>query len=496
MDDLVNRARSTIPEWSRAKDSDFAMMLIQLWAYVADVQNYYLDRAYTEAFIATATQRSSVQALAQSMGYTPNPRVSATATVTVANSTTVAVTIPKGTMFFVPYTATTGNIYFTSSADQSVAVNGGTTAVFVDEGRNVTETLTTNFNGRPSVPFTLSEQKVIPSSLELTVGTDTYTYLARMPDAPATAKKFTTLTDSSDRTMVLLGNGVNGFIPPSGATITATYRVGQGSLGNVAVNAITKMDDAGALVGGGVGITVSSSTVGSGGGDPESLSSIKTSAPTLKSTQDRAVTAEDYKSVMKGFEGVSKAHVVTTASSGVVTVNYSALPTYEDYDLRGWPLDDEGFNLSSNLSLTSDFGTAGIAIDTGLAAHLADRSMIGVVVNQISTTINTVDVHVAFSRVEYLSGFSESEISKNVKDAIRALFTWDNIKFDQTIRHADIAKAAQEAEGVVSVTVSNIKDATSSPSTADFAITPSTASAVSLPSLRSVTVSGLEVSAS
>ena len=39
-DDLIRRARATIPEWSRGGTSDFAMMLVDLWSYIADIQNY------------------------------------------------------------------------------------------------------------------------------------------------------------------------------------------------------------------------------------------------------------------------------------------------------------------------------------------------------------------------------------------------------------------------------------------------------------------------
>ena len=38
--DLVARARATIPEWTSTSSPDFTMMLIDLWSYVADVQNY------------------------------------------------------------------------------------------------------------------------------------------------------------------------------------------------------------------------------------------------------------------------------------------------------------------------------------------------------------------------------------------------------------------------------------------------------------------------
>ena len=81
--ELVRRARATIPEWSSSTSPDFAMMLIDLWAYMGDIQNYYIDRAHTESYLDTATQSASVRALARMMGYQPNARTAATATVTV-----------------------------------------------------------------------------------------------------------------------------------------------------------------------------------------------------------------------------------------------------------------------------------------------------------------------------------------------------------------------------------------------------------------------------
>ena len=107
--DLVARARATIPDWTSTSSPDFTMMLIDLWSYVADVQNYYIDRAYTEAYLDTATQASSVRAIARLMGYLPNPRTSATTTVTVSNSSGAAITIAKGTRFLVPATGVQGS---------------------------------------------------------------------------------------------------------------------------------------------------------------------------------------------------------------------------------------------------------------------------------------------------------------------------------------------------------------------------------------------------
>ena len=102
---LVGRARATIPDWSSSTSPDFVMLLIDLWAYMGDIQNYYIDRAHTESYLDTATQSPSVRALARMMGYQPNSRTAATATVTVSNSSSVAMVIDKGTVFVVPATS-------------------------------------------------------------------------------------------------------------------------------------------------------------------------------------------------------------------------------------------------------------------------------------------------------------------------------------------------------------------------------------------------------
>ena len=284
--DLVGRARATIPEWSSSTSPDFVMLLIDLWAYMGDIQNYYIDRAHTESYLDTATQSASVRALARMMGYQPNSRTAASATVTVSNSSGAAIVVPKGTIFVVPATSSKAAVYFTSSA-AATANAGASVAISVNEGREVTETLTSNFSGESGAAFLLSEKKAVPSSLSITVGTTTYSHTTRMFDVGADAPSFMSLVDSEDFTRVVLGNGVNGRVPPAGSTVKVTYRVGQGSLGNVAVNAISTMDSPV------LHLTVASSTVASGGTDAESNASIKKNAPALRRVQDRAVTLTD-----------------------------------------------------------------------------------------------------------------------------------------------------------------------------------------------------------
>ncbi len=479
--DLVSRARATIPEWSSTTTPDFAMLLIDLWAYMGDIQNYYIDRAHTEAYLDTATQSASVRALARMMGYQPNPRTAATATVTVSNSSSVAITLPKSTVFIVPATADRAAVYFTSSA--AAAPNSGASAtISLNEGREVTETLTGNFSGESGSSFLLSEQKIVPASLSITVGATVYSHTTRMFDVGADTPSFMSLVDSDDFTRVVLGNGVNGRVPPAGSTITVTYRVGQGSLGNVAANAITTMDSPV------LHIAVASSTVASGGTDSESINSIKKNAPALRRTQDRAVTLTDYVTVMKGFSGVTKAVAVSSVSSGLVTVKYAALPTYADYENM-----DSG---TSTLYLTPaagtpNFGTPGEDIYDNMETYLQDKSMIGVTVSPISTTINLTNVYVAFNSVQVKDGYYQEAVKSAIDTAVRNLFTWDALDFNMTIRLSTVLSAAQAVSGVQSVFISNLGSSSGGSSVADHTPTATTASTVSLPVLRTVTFTGV-----
>jgi hypothetical protein len=334
----------------------------------------------------------------------------------------------------------------------------------------VTETLTNNYFGDPAGTFKLSQLKVIPSSIELTVGTTTYTHTTRITDVAASSPSFTTITNANGETVIVLGNGINGLVPPAGTIITATYRIGGGKLGNVGANAIT--DQFSPVV----GISVNSSTVAVGGSDAEALSSIKANAPTLRRTQDRAVTLTDYESLISAFPGVVKAFTTSASPSGATTVYYSALPHFADFETR-----DSG----TAMTLNTDFGTAGAEIHSDLAGYLTSRSMVGVAVQQISATINFSSVFIAFSRVEVHDGYYQSEVTAAVTTAIRTLFTWGAVEFNQTFRVSDILSTVNAVVGLKNVTLSNL-GASGGSSTADHTITVTNTSQVYLPVLRTI----------
>lgn len=59
--------------------SDYAITLLDSWAYIADILTFYNERTINEAFLRTARLRDSVVRLAATVGYDPSPGLAATA---------------------------------------------------------------------------------------------------------------------------------------------------------------------------------------------------------------------------------------------------------------------------------------------------------------------------------------------------------------------------------------------------------------------------------
>ena len=76
---LVGIGQGLMPEWRTLGEAgDFGTLLLELYAYMGDVQNYYIDRVGSEAFLGTAQRRLSVLFMADMLGYRPIGQQAAT----------------------------------------------------------------------------------------------------------------------------------------------------------------------------------------------------------------------------------------------------------------------------------------------------------------------------------------------------------------------------------------------------------------------------------
>ena len=86
-------------EWRPGSPQDLALMIVEWWAMLGDVLEFYNEEIANEAFLSTAVQAASVTRLISLLGYRPRPGLAATATVGAIVSGRAAITVPKGFQF-------------------------------------------------------------------------------------------------------------------------------------------------------------------------------------------------------------------------------------------------------------------------------------------------------------------------------------------------------------------------------------------------------------
>lgn len=428
--DMIDQITSRLPEWTSRSPNDFGMVLLELFAYLGDNLSYYADRIANEAFLSTATQRSSVLEIARMLDYTPGGNQAATVTLTFSNTSASSATIPAGTRVATAVDSSTGTqVVFQTLASTTVAASGSST-VTAQHGVTVAgETLGTS-SGSPSQDFYLSQTPVVDGSLVLAVdsglGPVTWTYIEHLIDASSTDSVYTTYTDENGVVHVSFGDNVDGKIPPTGAAITATYVVGGGSVGNVGASTITNI-----LTPVPAGISVTNTTSAVGGADTETLDQIRVNAPRSLLTLSRAVTLDDYANLAQRVSGVAKANAVAAVYSS---------PTVYIAPRGGGGLD------VSNVP-TAAFAT----LKSQTATYLSDK-----IPATATVTIGDpsyVPIYVTVS-VTVLDNYNQTSVANSVISALNTLLSFDNVTFADRIAIGDIYATVLSVPGVQFLTVS------------------------------------------
>jgi hypothetical protein len=426
--DLFDRAARLIPEWSTRDASDFGVALVELWAYSADILNYYIDRAANEAFLSSATQRESLLAYANLLDYTPRTIRAASATVTINTSKApTTITIPAGTAFTAPATSSRIPLtfYTTSPVTCSSASN---VIVSVVEGMQTTDELVGVSTGNTNQRFSLFYKNVDASSIEVYVYEGAgntarqYTYLDRLINASATQTAFTTETDANGVTYVVFGNNINGRIPTNGKDIKVTYRRTNGIVGNVLANAITQFKN---TFTGSQYLSIASSTAGYGGAEAEGIESLRASIPKAFATLDRAVSLQDFKDLALRVEGVAKATAYNPTGASVVVYPVAYQSNYEEYT---------GTTISTS------------SLVTPVLNYFAPRQMVGASVG-VASVIDLVPINISAS-VTIASTYVKSKVFDDITAALNSLFTFDAVSFGQTISKGLFYRTMMAIEGV------------------------------------------------
>ena len=289
------------------KDVDFEgsniSVLIDLLSYNTYLNSFYTNMVASEMFLDTAALRDSVVSHAKALNYTPRSFVSASANVTISispTSSTNSVVIPKGTSF----TSRVGSNTFTFTTNENLVLSNPNNNVFTSnltiyEGSYLTDSFVMNYSNS-SQRFVISNPTVDTSSISVTVIEDNgdnninYSKATSLIGMTSVSNNYFIEAAENQQYEIKFGDNVFGRKPKDGSVIVAEYRTSSGELPN---GASTFSNDGN--IDGHSNVSVSTVSNASGGALNEPIESIRYNAPRAFQTQNRAVTASDYETILK-----------------------------------------------------------------------------------------------------------------------------------------------------------------------------------------------------
>ena len=290
--------------------------ILDVLAYNTHLNGLVANFGLNESFLNSAQLRSSVVSHAETLGYNPRSKTASSATVKIkvtspGNTSLESVELPINTSFAtsindVSYTFQTLESYIAlndGAGNFTFKTAGGSDNLIIKEGTINTKTFLVGVS-------TDEQLYIIPDDT-----IDTSTLTVKVFDSP-TSSNFTTYTNisqsvriNSTSTIYLLREAPNGFFeitfgdgnvlgksPEAGNKIEITYLSGVGAAANNgSIFTATGTIDVDGVAKNIICTTLANS---SGGAEKESIASIKTNAPIAFATQQRLVTAEDYKAII------------------------------------------------------------------------------------------------------------------------------------------------------------------------------------------------------
>lgn len=345
--------QQVFPAWTDFNRASFGNILKESFCFALDVLTFYQDQQAAETRWGTAQLRSSIIELARLINYSLDGASAATADVifTLGATRPGDVTIPAGT---VVRTRGSNPIRFqTLSAVVITSGNLVSAPVSVEQSESQQDTFTAV--GEASEEFVFSQTPFLDGSDVLVIAGDTWTRVDNFLDSGPTDQHYILLVDEEDKATARTGDGTNGVVPVLGAAVTADYKIGGGTSGNVEANTIVQVqgsftDDLGNVA----SLTCDNAAAATGGVARESVAEARVNAPASLRVLNRTIARTDWEDLAIQVQGIGRALMLTKAEDTTVPeygLGYlflvpddggtpsAALKTQvEDYINNGWPI--------------------------------------------------------------------------------------------------------------------------------------------------------------
>ena len=450
-DQIKRNLKNFLKQQTEFTDHDFEgsglNTLLDVLAYNTHYNAMNAHYSLNEAFLDSAQIRGNVVTRAKLLGYTPRSILAPRATINLVvdlagenaatQGATSSLVLPRGTKFtstvsgesfdFVTLNNSTGTQSGTKFTFSNVAIAEGTYKTLLYRVDNDIESQKFQLG---DVDADTSTLRVRVQQNEQSLTHDVYAKFESLLNVDSTSQIYYLQENPSELFEIYFGDGVIGRKPVNNNIVTLDYVFTKGAEANGAsiFNISGNLSNSGGTALVNSTYTVTTLTNASGGTEKETMESVRFNAPLTFTSQNRAVTAEDYKAIiLKSFS------------------NISSISTWggEDND----PVDFGSVYISIK-PLTAD------VLTEEEKSQITDNVLKGK--NIVSITPEIVDA--AFTDLELdvfvkynpnLTDRSSVDIQTLIKDVI-ADYNFNNLnKFDGVFRHSQLTKAIDSADPAI-----------------------------------------------
>ena len=447
-DNIKANLKTFLESQSEFTDFDFEgsslSVLLDILSYNTHYNAYLANMLTNEMFLDSAVKRASLVSIAKHLGYTPGSVRGSRAVIDVAVSGVTdnpsTLTLNRYSPFSTTIDGTTYTFYNLQA--QTATPSGGTYTfddVTVVQGTLLSKSYTVATPG-PDEKYEIPNEAVDTSTLRVTVQnsvsdstTTAYTLATDITGVDDTSTNFFIEENSLGRYQIYFGDGIIGKKLTAGNIVIIQYLASTGSATNVSSGVTQNFSSS--TIGGSDSIVVTTVSNSTSGAPKETIASIRYNAPKANAAKNRAVTTDDFKTLItNNYTGAESISVWGGEENNP--------PKYGKVLISLKPFD--GFTIS-NATKTSIKNTI-----------LASKKVLAIQPEFVDPEFIRVNLKIDAVYNTNATNLSSSQIESSINTVVNNYFTNDLQKFNKSFIHSKLIKNILDNNSAITSVVATV----------------------------------------
>ena len=319
--------------WTDFSDSDIGTVFLKLMSYLADMNNFQIDKAVSELYLNTCTERASALALCSLIGYEPRHYQSAYSDIVISTAEGITILDGEEILAFSVFTDSSTNMKYCNLTKQYMFGNEAHFRVY---------------QGIPTIKtYTINDINTLGRIIlqDYTIGTNTISLKIngieydQVEDVRFISGQLGfSVHISEDKYLYIQLPSYWPDVISKGSTIEISYLITDGADGRIGKNVLTRIEQLSNQYSN--KMIIKSNTASQGGYNPETVDEMRINVPKRARTMNTIVTINDFEEVGTEVLGISDISALdyNDPSSGLIQpddyykVNLYVLPDADTYD--------------------------------------------------------------------------------------------------------------------------------------------------------------------